>query len=194
MRRLWAAGVAILVCLALGGVPVTAQWDNARVVRGTITDCVVTTPGTTTLVGATSEGPRQIRDRIEACTFLEGPDAGWTEGDARLAGTGTNVVNLDITQPNAGMWDPEQVSSTLRWGTWEIAGPEGSWVGPWVGLGGQPYLLVAEGTGTYAGLTLVATMPVIYDDTDGHDRGVFEGLVYEGPPPEWGPPPAATSE
>jgi hypothetical protein len=178
------------ICLSmLGGLgsAVAAQWGDATVVRGTIADCVVTAPGTTTLAGVTSEGPRQIRDRVETCTFLEGPDAGWTVGDPRLAGTGTNRVDLDITQPSAGiMADPMQVPSTVRWGTWEIAGPDGSWVGPWVGLGGHPYTFVAEGTRAYAGLTLVASMPVIWPEAEGHDGGVFEGLLYEGPPPPWG--------
>jgi hypothetical protein len=185
------------ICLSLlGGLgsAVAAQWGDAKVIRGTIADCVVTAPGTTTLVGVTSEGPRQIRDRVESCSFLEGPDAGWTVGDARLAGTGTNRLDLDVTQPNAGMWDREQVSSTVRWGTWEIVGPDGSWVGPWVALGGRPYTLVAEGTGAYAGLTLVAEMPVLYRDAEGNDGGVFEGLLYEGPPPPWRAPAMQASE
>ena len=184
--RLCLAGAICLSLLGGLGSAVAAQWGDATVIRGTIADCVVSAPGTTTLAGVTSEGPRQIGDRVESCTFVEGPDAGWTMGDPRLAGTGTNRVNLDITQPNAGMWDPEQVSSTMRWGTWEIVGPDGSWVGPWVQLGGRPYTFVAEGTGMYAGLTLVASMPVIWPEAEGNDGGVFEGLRYEGPPPPWG--------
>jgi len=196
MRALWLSLAGAVVLCWLGGLDsaVVAQWGDARVVRGTITDCVVTAPGTTTLVGVTAEGPRQIRDRVETCTFLEGPDAGWTMGDPRLAGTGTNRLSLDITFIS-GLADPEQVTSTLRWGTWEIVGPDGSWVGPWVQLGGRPYVLVAEGTGAYTGLTFVASMPMTYassEDSKGHG-GVFDALIYEGPPPPWALP-SATSE
>ena len=38
----------------------------------------------------------------------------------------------------------------------------------------------------YAGLTLVASMPVIWPEAEGSNGGVFEGLLYEGPPPPWG--------
>ncbi len=125
MRRMSAASAAVLVCLAIGGLPALAQWGDATVITGTITDCVVTAPGTTTLVGVTSDGHgRSATGSRPAHSWrawmLAGPRV-----DPRLAGTGTNRLNLDITWPG-GMWDPEQVSSTVRWGTWEIVGPDGA--------------------------------------------------------------------
>ena len=192
MRRLWAAGAAIVLGLALGGVPMAAQSPRTTwAVQGTITGCTEAAPGTTTDWGGTG---RQIRDLIVTCTVEKGADEAWVAGDARLVGTSTERVNIDIPMYASGMFDPRYSPGAVRWGTTEIAGPDGTWVGPWVAYGGSPYVLVAEGTGEYAGLTLVASMPAVAPTVDG-DAGVeFEGLIYEGPPPPFGPMPSAASE
>jgi hypothetical protein len=169
MRKVWVAVVGVLWCLALGGAPVVGQGD-VKLVVGTITNCFVAADGTTIpwAVG------QRTRDRVEACTVGEGSEQGWYVGDQRLVGTSTNHVNFDVPLSAKGyMFAPEVAPWTVRWGTLEIAGPDGTWVGPWVGRGNEGYVLVAAGTGAYAGWTLVANMPPA-------GMGEFQGVLYQG--------------
>ncbi len=192
MRRMWAAGAVIVMCLTLGGLVVAAQSPlTSWAVQGTITGCVEAAPGSTTHWGSSG---RQIRDLIVSCTFEKGADEAWVGGDARLVGTGTDQVNIDIPMYASGMFDPRYSPGAVRWGTTEIAGPDGTWVGPWIAYGGSPYVLVAEGTGEYSGLTLVASMPATIPTVDGEAVYAFEGIIYEGTPPPFGPLPSAPSE
>lgn len=169
MRRMWAAGAAVVMSLVLGGAPGTAQQASgtpsgapvpasAALVTGTADPCTQT-PGTTTTV----DGVVQVRDMVQTCTV--------TMTDPRVSGTSTNHIN----------WDQPATGGYVEWGTLEIAGPDGTWVGPWVGLD-PTVVLVAEGTGAYAGWTLVAHV-VVGAPTK------FDGLIYQGAPPTWVPLP-----
>ena len=79
-------------------------------------------------------------------------------------------------------------TSCIYWGTYEIDGPDGTWVGPWSGtadlaLGVASYLLLLEGTGAYEGWSFVANWK---DSMAGTSQ--FSGLIYPGPVPPWEPP------
>ncbi len=73
----------------------------------------------------------------------------------------------------------------LYWGSYEITGPGGTWVGSWSGVdepaGGASFNVTTEGTGGYAGWTFMA---VLRDPLDG-SAATMHGLVFEGPPPPW---------
>ena len=78
-------------------------------------------------------------------------------------------------------------TSCIYWGTYEIDGPDGTWVGPWSGtadlaLGVASYLLLLEGTGAYEGWSFVANWK---DSMAGTSQ--FSGLIYPGPVPPWEP-------
>jgi len=179
MRRLWAAGAAIVVCLALGGLPVLAQEASENpsaplaeqaVVTGTQVDCNPVKMWTT----GYENGVSQRRDGVVACEMAM--------DDPRVSGMATVDYNSD------GYGD-----DWVNWGTWELAGPDGTWVGSWTGAepGGGIYhggsalsLLVAAGTGAYEGWSYIAS---------GRDSGIV-GLIYEGPPPPWVPLPSTPSE
>ena len=74
----------------------------------------------------------------------------------------------------------------MMFGTTEIAGPDGTWVGTFgsvndVTLDEMPAWVVLEGTGAYEGWTYVSFTP---DQLD--PNAVVAGILYEGPPPPWG--------
>ena len=62
MRRLWAAGAAVMVCLASTSVPALAQ-EEATAVTGT-ESCSVVDAGTPSTV----DGVMQVTDMVIACT------------------------------------------------------------------------------------------------------------------------------
>jgi hypothetical protein len=88
MRRMWAAGAAILVCLALGGLPAMAQSDAVRVT--TTVDCDfststcsyaasdtrVTGTGSVVLSGFVKVGINSVVFWSDAT--IEGPEGDWT--------------------------------------------------------------------------------------------------------------------
>lgn len=81
-------------------------------------------------------------------------------------------------------------SGCLYWGTFEIAGPGGTWTGSWSGtddkdLGKASYLMTLQGTGAYQGWTFIVHW---LDPGDG-SAATASGLIYQGPPPPWGPLP-----
>lgn len=88
MRRMWAAGAAILVCLALGGLPAMAQSDAVRVT--TTVDCDFSTStcsytasdprvsgaGSIVLSGFVKVGVNSVVSWSDAT--IEGPEGDWT--------------------------------------------------------------------------------------------------------------------
>ena len=85
MRRMWAAGAAVLVCLALGAMPVLAQ--EHTLVIGT-QECPTFVEGTTTVVG----GVEQSRGYEFGCTLAM--------DDPRVSGDLTAHGDSDCLVPN----------------------------------------------------------------------------------------------
>ena len=169
MRRMWAAGAAVLVCLALGGLPTLAQ--EATIPPG---PAIVDTTLTCTFTWASSaqEGVvQQLRGGEFVCDM--------TADDARLAGPMTLQVSCDCTSVGCSCWGATE-------------GPQndgGGWVGYMVSAepnsAAPATVWVSEGTGAYAGWTWVET----HQPTGGL---VYEGtaMLYPGAPPLWAPLPS----
>jgi hypothetical protein len=99
-------------------------------------------------------------------------------GDSRLSGPSVKVYNDDCYE-GAGC---------VCWGTQELTGPDGSWIGTFTGTTGPDgsggSYQVLTGTGSYDGLTYVGLAVGQF----GEPPRVF-GRVYEGDPP---PSPGST--
>ena len=96
-----------------------------------------------------------------------------TASDPRVTGRATTVWSCDCQY---GIGSP-------TWGTYELEGPDGSWVGPRNGTramdGSGHSFAVLEGTGAYEGLTYMV-------DWTHAPNGMtdLEGVIFEGAPPE----------
>ena len=170
MRRMWAAGAAIVVCLALGGMPVLAQ--EATIPPGPVAvdvahACRLTTGFSTTY----EDGVELLRDGVISCDV--------TADDDRLTGPLTLHVSCDCTAVGCSCWGASE-------------GPQnegGNWVGFYASAepsSAAPAMVwVSEGTGAYEGWTWVETHQPTGDM-------VYEGtaMVYPGAPPLWAPLPS----
>jgi hypothetical protein len=199
MRRLWAVGAAVLACLALVRAPATAHEAAIVTVWGTISDCVQSAPGTSLPWG--DDDGVVVRDMVVSCTVVEAVRQGGSASDPVVSGTVTE--RIDYAKPTGPfvLLTPWLMADAVSWGTTEIRGPDGGWVGTWARNGGVACTLVAQGTGAYAGWTLVASMPATAPPLrvqDVVDRpaigGDLYGVIYQGPPPPFGPLPAPPSE
>jgi hypothetical protein len=181
MRRMWAAGAAIVVCLALGGIPVVAQSPSPG---PTATPSTPTGPALVT-------GMRQCAGTFSS-TSVDGVQLGQmpdltctnTMSDPRITGPGTAVFNGACYPPNGCVY----------WGTYHIDGPDGAWDGTWNGtddkdLGKAVFMGFLGGTGAYQGWTFAVVM---LDDFSGVPQPL-SGLIYQGPPPPWEPLPLPVS-
>ena len=168
MRRMWATGAAIVVCLALG-LPALAQ-EATNPPGPAIVDTMLTC--TYSWASSAQEGVvQQLRGGEFACDV--------TADDARLAGPMTLEVSCDCTSVGCACWGATE-------------GPQndgGGWVGYMVSA--EPNSVapatvwVSEGTGDYAGWTWVETHQPAGDM-------VWEGtaMLYQGAPPLWAPLPS----
>ena len=74
----------------------------------------------------------------------------------------------------------------IHWGTTEVAGPDGTWIGPWTGTDSKivrrSSLFTLEGTGAYEGWSFI-----LHSGGRGEDPSTieFSGLIYPGPLPPW---------
>ena len=180
MRKLWAAGAAIVVCLALGGVPILAQ-DEAEpvaslplVVTGNW-DCTVLDRGTRGTSDGLVMGATGARDQTLDCV--------WTMSDPRVSGSVKATFNDDCFGTSAG-------SECIIWGDSVLEGPDGEWDCTYSGtgdpMGGNDGLVldVCAGTGGYDGLTFMAQQAVsFYGTSDFGDGTSLHGVLYEGPLP-----------
>ena len=171
MRRMWAAGAAIVMCLALGGVPGVAQ--SPAVPEGPVAVQDTLTRSMSKNFTVTIEGDVQhLRDGGLACSV--------TASDPRLDGV-RQTLHADCDCTDAG--------GCACWGPWEGTGASGGWTGYFVSA--EPYgltpgtVMVAQGTGGYAGLTWVENHVPTGDMVYGGN-----GMVYQGPPPPWAPLPS----
>jgi hypothetical protein len=171
MRKLWAASAAIVVYLALGGMPVLGldETEEASAVWVTGTaSCPTVDPGTTTTV----DGVEQHRGQVAECTY--------TSSDPRVAEPTTNTSDWDCytLAPNSAS------HSCVGWGTLES--PNWTGYGTIVTDDSEGFVTHATmiGKGTNAGWTFIVT-----DTPQG-----FSGLLYEGDPPSFELTPSAMGE
>lgn len=169
MRRMWAAGAAIVLCLALGGLPVLAQ------------DAVEEAPAGVTMVTG-NEGCQEPTPGIWHETAWGGyqrGDAHWCEdtmSDPRVSGSWFNAYNHDCY----GV-ETEQAFCVFR-GTRVLDGPDGGWDCTWTGLElvaentGLPISGICPGTGGYEGLTYV------FQHSGSMVGASIRGVIYEGEP------------
>ena len=155
MRRLWAAGAAMLVCLALSGLPAAGQEAS---------------PATPTVGGGAASTAVLIH--IEEPEWVTYPDEAGTTSDAngvrQLRGFGRDC-RYDDADPRFSSWSDivhnadcyspgEDRSKCVVWGNERIPGPDGAWVGTYRGGSIGPVrnsFEVLEGTGAYEGWTFV---------------------------------------
>jgi hypothetical protein len=115
-------------------------------------------------------GVQQLRGATRHCRY--------DGADPRFSGWSDIVLDADLYAQDA--------SRTVRWGTERIPGPNGDWVGEYVGgsighgSGWRGNVAVYEGTGAYEGWTYVQYLDMA---ALGGQEWVFDGLIYHGPPP-----------
>jgi hypothetical protein len=121
-----------------------------------------------------------FRDYISDCVN--------TMSDPRVSGTYRSNFNQDCYP----LPDKPGVDECVIWGTHVLDGPAGGWDCAYSGTG-DPFgmndglvLGVCPGTGDYEGLTYVL-QNVFGGASDFGDGTSIHGLIYEGPPPPWGP-------
>jgi hypothetical protein len=172
MGKWWAAGTAIVMSLALGGLP-AALAQVASPAAG---------------------GPTQVT-ATQACVWTEpgGVPTGtcaYTASDPRVTGTLTVTITAAVGGPGGDDY-VQTFDATLQ-------GPDGTWQGRyWVtfDLGTKTAWAtsVLSGDGAYAGWTYVASGNDM-SMTGNHD---LVGVLYQGPPPPGmltGPLPSPASE
>ena len=178
MRKMWTTGAAIVMCLALGGLPALAQ-EASPTGGAPTTASPAATPGPVTVVeGAAScsadldwttdpDGTQHVRDGTFICTV--------TTDDPRVGGTETASWNIDL-------WgSPESTFSLVQWGTSRLENAGGAWQGWGSGVASQPGYgdIIAfwyAGTGDYAGLSYL-------EQWTGSDPWAIQGLIFPGDPP-----------
>jgi hypothetical protein len=119
----------------------------------------------------------ELEDSIQVCT--------WTSSDPRLTGTMTMEMDGAIELP-AGV-----VGGDFFWVDATVEGPEGTWTGRLYINGTDPSasLAVLSGSGAYEGWQYVAT------DIGGNGYHFdWNGVIYEGELPPFGPPGVSASE
>ena len=193
MRRLWAASAAIAVCMALGGLPATAQESPEPssglplpLVATGNGDCTVLDRGTRGTSDGLVQGAEGARDQILDCVL--------TMSDPRVSGTSRVTFNDDCFATGLG-WE------CIIWGASLLAGPEGDWDCTYSGtgdpMGGNDGLILntCTGTGGYSGLTFMAQQAVSFSGpADFGDGTSIHGVIYDGPPPPPVADPPSTSE
>ena len=181
MRRLWASAAAIVVCLAVGGLPALAEEASALpgdavAVTGMILGMCEVEAGTETTV----DGVRQWRGWTVACRE--------SMSDPRVSGLSVHHDSRDCRYSlAAGDADDASPIGCVVWSDFVVTGPDGTWEGADRGFitadGQRDTYRVATGTGAYAGWTYVSHA----DDSD------VNGIIYEGSPPPWAPLPSTPS-
>ena len=185
MRFIGATLVALSLSVAQG--LTTRAEDGAidapAVVTGT-ESCVTVKAGVDTI----SMDPvvEHYRDHVSDCVD--------ETSDARVSGTFRNTFNEDCY-----LMEGSHGTACSMWGTHVMTGETGGWDCTYSGVddlwgenAGQ-VLVVCPGTGEYEGLTYVF-QHVFGGAQDFGDGTDIHGVIYEGPPPAWGPVSMATAD
>jgi hypothetical protein len=180
MRRMWAVGAAILVCLALGGVRAVAQspaGGSPPVVSPAATPGrVAWVTGTATCPtadlgsGSTdAAGVQHFRNGTFKCVT--------TTSDARVSG------RHSTTTWNADWWGSPDLSrgELVQSATVHLENAGGAWEGRLSGVASLPergdiIIIWYKGTGGYAGLSY-------FEQWTGTDPWELQGLIFPGEPP-----------
>ena len=182
MRRLWAAGAAMLVCLTLGGMPTLAQVASPAGVTPAEASATAT-PEPVTWVTGTATCP--LLDLGDFSTDPGG--AGHFRGgtvecitrtdDARVSGTHTS------TDWQADWWGEADLSSgeLVQWATVRLENDGGAWEGRLSGVASVPehgdiIEIWYTGIGGYAGLSY-------FEQWTEAAPWTLQGLIFPGDPP-----------
>ena len=180
MRTLRAtvAATSLLLLFGIQGAAVGAadSVDTPAVVTGT-ESCMTVTMGTDSV----SVDPLVDRYHGHVSECLD------ETSDPRVSGTWRNTFNEDCY-----LFEGQRDHACIIWGTHVLDGERGGWDCSysgtddlWSANAGQ-VLVVCPGSGEYEGLTYVVhhVFGGVQDFGDGTD---LHGIIYEGPPPAWGP-------
>ena len=163
MLRLSLVGTVTLTLLGGWSAVVTAQEAPGGVYVTGTAECIEP-PGRT----IQDDGAVELHVFRNECTF--------TSSDPRLSGTGVYDIQQFCLKEETG-------HVCMGRGTGEVAGPDGTWVGTWSGLGepagGASFNVTTEGTGDYTGWTFMAVLREPFDGTP----AAVHGLIFEGAPP-----------
>jgi hypothetical protein len=180
VSKLWAATAAIVVCLALGGVPVLAQEEGtppfreAVVVEGEQVDCTF------------ASYDRWLEDGLIYAQATELVCTG-NYSDPRLNGTWKIAGWYDGCFTTTGeVYGP---ATCIYWSSSSVmTDDDGTWSGSETcldvsqGPQARRCMGIYEGGGAYEGLTYVESYETdltTFENSDAH------GIIYEGPPPPW---------
>lgn len=160
------ASVATLSLLAIAAAPALGQADSDAWVTGTLS-CGMAGEATV------EAGVTQELDLYPARCFAQ-------LSDPRVSGDWWS----DVQQA----WFWETGDHAMAFGTTEITGPDGTWVGTTTHIADYtsddawtaPAWGVFEGVGAYEGWTFVVSSPNQLDP-----QAEVSGIVYQGPPPPW---------
>jgi hypothetical protein len=180
MRGIQAAGAAIMMCLALGGVPGAAQ-DQPQVATGPgngwVTFIKETCGWRNAGTSGAGDGFSWVRDFPFRCQR--------EFSDPRVSGTYQVAHDHDCFG--------DQELPCVIWETTEVEGPDGTWTGWTNGTydadGYQRWIAVLTGSGTYEGLTFI-----LHGQGPAGGKTDQVGFIYEGNPPPTGPVPSAAVE
>ena len=182
MRKLWAASAAIVVCLALGGLPALAQ-EPSPVGGSPPPASPAATPGAVAWVTGTATCP--LLDLGDFRTDAAGVGH-WRGGtvrcitstdDARVSGTHT------ATDWQADWWGDIAVprGQLVQWAPVRLENDGGAWEGRLTGVASVPDVgdiieIWYTGTGGYEGLSY-------FEQWTEADPWQLQGLIFPGEPP-----------
>jgi hypothetical protein len=164
--RMFLAGMVMLALLGLSAaVAAQSEVEPAVWVTGTDVDCSIEVGPEVSTDGEV----QSYRGMGLVCTA--------EMSDPRLSGVATKVYNEDCFS----QWP------CVYWGTHEIAGPEGTWVGHYAGTHDPEQqansYFAYSGTGAYDGLSFVGRAVAASGEP-----ATVEGVIYAGDPPPMGAP------
>ena len=182
MRRRWAAGAAIVIGLALVGVPAMAQGASPAggsllvaspaVTPGPATWVTGTATCPTTDLGSVSSGPDGVQ-HFQNGTFI----CTTTTDDPRVSGTHTT------TTWNADWYGAPDLSrgELVQWAAVRLENDGGAWEGRLSGVASLPergdiIIIWYTGTGGYTGLSY-------FEQWTGAQPWKLQGLIFPGDPP-----------
>lgn len=178
MRKPWAAVAAIVVCLALGGLPALGQEESTALerravfVEGEVRDC-------------TWAGHDRWREDGVIYARTTGVECAGNYSDPRLNGTWRIAEYYDACFTASG--EVTGPATCIYWSEPVVADEDGSWSGhetchDIVQTMTRRCMGVYEGGGAYEGLTYIESYE---NDLATLGQRDLHGIIYEGPPPAW---------
>jgi hypothetical protein len=182
MRTTWAAGAAMVTCLALGGAPALAQ-DASPPGGPPSTASPAATPGPVAWVTGTATCP--TLDLGDFHIDAEGVGH-WRSGRVRCI-TSTDDVRVSGTHTStdwqADWWGDMAAprGQLVQWATVRLENDGGAWEGRLTGVASVPDVgdiieIWYTGTGGYAGLSY-------FEQWTEADPWQLQGLIFPGDPP-----------